>query len=127
VTKGDPDSYSVALVNRGAYLAYLNVTPQEGDEQLAGWASFRVSHLLDDDAGSVQEDASEGSRAFLGRHESCVIDDYVTKVGRHRFHEIACIVSGTRHESVIVAAAPPSGWGQFGPTLERAVASYQAR
>jgi hypothetical protein len=127
VTKGDPGSFSVALVNRGSYVAYLNATPQQGDEQLSGWARFRVGHLLDDDASSVHEDASVGSRPFLGGRGSCVIDDYVTRVGRHRFHEIACIVSGTRHESVVVAAAPPSEWGRFGPTLERAVASYEVR
>jgi hypothetical protein len=127
VTNGDPGSFSVALVDRGSYVAYLNVTPQEGDEQLAHWAHFRLSHLLDDDASSVHEDASVGTRAILGGRGSCVIDDYVTKVGHHRFHEIACIVSGTRHQSVIVAAAPPSDWGRFGPTLERAIASYEAR
>jgi hypothetical protein len=125
VTKGDPGSFSVALVNRGSYVAYLNATPQQGDEQLSGWARFRVGHLLDDDASSVHEDASVGSRPFLGGRGSCVIDDYVTKVGLHRFHEIACIVSGTRHESVVIAAAPPSDWVRLGPTLERAVASYE--
>ena len=127
MTKSDPGSISVALVDRGTYVAYLNVTPQEGDEQLADWARFRVRHLLVDDASSVHEDASVGTRPFLQGRGSCVIDDYVTKVGRHRFHEIACIVSGARHKSVIVAAAPPSGWGRIGPTLERAVASYEAR
>jgi hypothetical protein len=126
-TKGDPGSFSVALINRGSYAAYLNVTPKEGDEQLSDWAGFRVSHLLDDDASSVHEDASVGSRSFLGGRGSCVIDDYVTKVGHHRFREIACIVSGARHQTVIVAAAPPAEWERFGPTLERAVASYEAR
>ena len=127
VTKGDPGLFSVALVNHGSYVAYLNATPQEGDEQLSGWARFRVSHLLDDDASSVREDASVGGRPFLQGRGSCVIDDYVTKVGHHRFREIACIVSGTRHQSVVIAAAPPSDWERFGPMLERAVASYEVR
>ena len=124
-TKGDPGSFSVAVVNRGSYVEYLNATPQEGGERLSGWARFRVGHLLDDNASSVHEDASVGSRPFLRGRGSCVIDDYVTKVGRHRFHEIACIVSGTGHESVVVAATRLSDWGRFAPTLERAVASYE--
>jgi len=127
VTSGDPGSFSVALVSHGSYVAYLNATPQQGDEQLSGWARFRISHLLDDDASSVREDASVGSRPFLGGRGSCIIDDYVTKVGRHQFREIACIVSGTRHRSVVIAATPTSDWERLGPVLERAVASYEAR
>jgi hypothetical protein len=127
VTKGDPGSISVALVNHGSYVAYLNATPQEGNERLSGWASFRVGHLLDDDASSVREEASAVNRPFLEGRGSCVIDDYVTKVGHHPFREIACIVRGARHQSVVIAAAPPSDWERLGPMLERAVASYGAR
>jgi len=125
--KGDLGTVSVAVIEHGSYLAYLNATPQEGDERLIGWARFRVSHLLDDDAISVHEDASVEDRLFPGGHGSCVIDDYVTKVGRHHFREIACIVGGERHVSVVIAAAPPSDWARFGETFERAIASFDVR
>ena len=125
--RSDPGAASVAVVKHRSSVAYLNATPQPGDEQLLGWARFRVNHLLDDDAVIVHEVASVEDRPFRGGYGSCVIDDYVITVGRHHFHEIACIVRGARHVSVVIAAAPPSDWGRFGPTIERAVASFDVR
>lgn len=125
--QSDPGSVSVAVVDHGSYVAYLNATPSQSHEQLHGWARARVSHLLDDEAIFVHEDASVEDRPFHGGLGSCVIDDYVTKFGHHRFYEIACIVSGARHESVVVAAAHPSDWERFGRTLEQAVVSFVVR
>lgn len=51
----------------------------------------------------------------------------MTKIGHHDYSEIACIVRGVCHESVVIAAAPPSDWERFGPTLERAVSSFEVR
>lgn len=127
LARSDPGAFSAALLRHGTYAAYLNATPRQGSEQLHGWARFRVGHLLEDDAGSVHESASVEMRPFLGGLGSCVIDDYVTRVGNHHFHEIACLVSGARHESVVIAAVSSSAWGRLGPTVERAVAAYAVR
>ncbi|MCU1495002.1 MAG: hypothetical protein JWO62_2766 [Acidimicrobiaceae bacterium] len=126
--KGDKTAVSAALIgHHGDFLAYLNATPQEGNEHLAGWAGSRIEHLREDDASSAHEDAAAEGLAFRGGHGSCVIDDYVTKVGHHPFREIACLVEGARGGSVIVAAAPPSTWSHVGATLQRAVSSYLLR
>jgi len=58
---------------------------------------------------------------------SCVIDDYVTKIGHHPFHEIACLVEGAKAGSVVVAAAPSSAGNRVNATLERVVSSYLVR
>ena len=42
----------------GTYLGYLNVTPRQGPETLQDWHAFRLTHLGDDDAVSVHEDAT---------------------------------------------------------------------
>ncbi len=52
------------------------------------------------------------------------MDDYVTRVGAHRFRELACLVAGPKGGSVIVAAAPVSGWDRVSSTLEQAVDAY---
>jgi hypothetical protein len=61
---------------------------------------------------------------FLTGHGSCVKDSYTTQTGS-RFVEIACLVAGARAESVIVGAAPPSGWADESPTIERAIAGVR--
>ena len=121
---GDEGTVSAALVSHdGAYLAYLNATPLQGGEHLDGWAKFRLERLRDDDARSARQ-RSTATMLHFGATGSCVIDDYVTKVGAHPFHEIACLVQGDGTGSVIVAAAPPSDWSRVGPLLERAISSY---
>jgi len=125
---GDAGTVSAALIaHDGAYLAYLNATPLQGGEHLDGWAKFRLEHLRDDDARSAREQSSATMLHFRGATGSCVTDDYVTKVGAHPFHEIACLVQGGGTGSVIVAAAPPSDWSRVGPVLERAISSYALR
>jgi hypothetical protein len=122
---GDDGTISVARIGRyGQYLAYLNATPIQGHEQLNGWPAYRLDHLLGEDARSDSEVAGASGLHFNGGTGSCVIDNYVTEVAAHHFHEIACLVEGGGTGSVVVAATPPSQWAQFGPLLERAIAGY---
>ncbi len=125
---GDKGTVSAALLSQsGAYLAYLNATPLQGGERLEGWTQFRLEHLSDDDARSVHEESAVKMLHFRGGTGSCVMDDYVTDVGAHRFQELACLVEGGGTGSVVVAAAPSAEWGRLGPVLERAVAAYSIR
>jgi hypothetical protein len=122
---GDPGTLSVALRNSaGTYLGYLNVTPHQGHETLMDWAAFRLSHLLGDDAISVHEDATVHSVRTAAALRSCVIDDYVTTIGHHRFHEVACYVTSGSVSSVVVAATPSGDPAHVWNQLERAVAAY---
>jgi hypothetical protein len=122
---GDPGTLSVALRNSaGTYLGYLNVTPHQGDETLQDWAAFRLSHLLGDDAVSVHEDATVQSVPTAAAVRSCVSDDYVTTIGHHHFHEVACYVASGSVSSVVVAATPLGDPAHVWSQLERAVAAY---
>jgi hypothetical protein len=122
---GDPGTLSVALRNSaGTYLGYLNVTPHQGHETLPDWAAFRLSHLLGDDAISVHVDATVHSVRTAAALRSCVIDDYVTTIGHHRFHEVACYVTSGSVSSVVVAATPSGDPAHVWNQLERAVAAY---
>jgi len=125
---GDADAASAAQVSPGgAYRLYVNATPRQGDEQPRGWAAFRLRLLTADDAASARELAAAQGVAFRGGTGSCVIDTYVTRIGAHRYQEIACLVQGQASASVIVAAAPAATWAQVSPLLLRAVAAYQVR
>jgi len=127
-TAGDSDAVSAAQVSpRGAFQLYLNATPRQGDEQLRGWAAFRLRLLTADDAASARELAAAQGVTFRGGTGSCVIDTYVTRIGAHHYQEIACLVQGRASASVIVAAAPAATWAQASPLLLRAVAAYQVR
>ena len=122
---GDPGTLSVALGNSaGTYLGYLNVTPHQGHETLQDWAAFRLSHLFGDDAISVHEDATVHSVRTAAALRSYVIDDYVTTIGHHRFHEVACYVTSDSVSSVVVAATPSGDPAHVWTQLERAVAAY---
>ena len=123
--EGDPGTLSVALLNSaGTYLGYLNVTPHQGHETLQDWAAFRLSHLLGDDAVSVHEDATVQSVRTATAVRSCVTDDYVTTIGHHHFHEVACYVTSGSVSSVVVAATPSGDPAHVWTQLERAVAAY---
>lgn len=126
--RGDSDAVSVARVSpRGAYQFYLNATPRQGEERLAGWAAFRLHLLRSDDAASAHEVAAAQDVRFHGGTGSCVMDSYITKIHANHFQEIACLVQGSSAASVIVAAAPAAHWAQARPLLLRAVAAYQVR
>jgi hypothetical protein len=123
--ESDPGTLSVALRNSvGTYLGFLNVTPHQSDETLRDWAAFRVSHLLDDDAISVHEDAVVTALRTATGARSCVTDDYVTTIGHHHFHEVACYVVSGPVSSVVVAATPSGDPAHVWTQLERAVAAY---
>ena len=125
---GDADAVSAAQESSGgAFQLYLNATPRQGDEQLRGWAAFRLRLLTADDAASARELAAAQGVTFRGGTGSCVIDTYVTRIGAHRYQEIACLVQGRASASVVVAAAPAATWAQASPLLLRAVAAYQIR
>ena len=122
---GDPGTLSVALVNSaGTYLGYINVTPRQGPETLQDWAAFRLTHLNGDDAVSVHEDAMVQSVRTAAAVRSCVIDDYVTTVGHHEYHEVACYITSATISSVVVAATPSGDPAHVWTQLERAVAAY---
>ena len=125
---GDKDAVSAARLSPGGtYKLYLNATPRQGTERLRQWAVFRLSLLRSDDAASAHEVAAAEGVKFRGGTGSCVIDDYVTRIGGHHYEEIACLVQGRASASVIVAAAPAATWGQARPLLLRAVDAYLFR
>jgi hypothetical protein len=125
---GDTNAVSAALRGPGgAFRLYLNATPRQGRERLRGWAAFRLKLLRSDDATSARQEAAAEGVKFRGGTGSCVIDDYVTRIGGHHYQEIACLVQGHTSASVIVAAAPAARWARARPLLLRAVAAYLVR
>jgi len=125
---GDSDAVSVARRSpAGAYLLYLNATPRQGTENTQNWATARLQNLRAEHATSARQDAAARGVTFLGGTGSCILDDYITRIGAHHYKELACLVQGHTGASVIVAAAPTAQWTQAAPLLERAVAAYQVR
>jgi hypothetical protein len=125
---GDKDAVSASQFGPdGRLRLYLNATPRQGTERLGHWAAFRLSRLRSDDATSAHEDASAEDVKFRGGSGSCIIDDYITRIGGHHYQEIACLVQGRTSASVIVAASPATMWAQARPLLLRAVAAYLVR
>ena len=124
---GDRGTLTAVLLGRGgAYLGYLNATPRQGDERLQGWPKFRLEHLRDDDARFAREDRAAQLVRTGTALRSCVVDDYVTRVASHDFHEVACLVVQHSVSSVIVAATPSGDPAHVWAVLRRAVAAYSA-
>jgi len=111
---------------KGAYFAFLNVTPQAGAENIGTWAAFRLA-VLRRSAVRIRQDASATNLPFSGGTGACVIDDYTTKSGANPFHEIACFVEGPHTGSVIVVAAPPKSWPSYAAPLERVISTYRVQ
>lgn len=125
VVRGDPETATFALPGSdGTYLGYLNVTPLQGDERLAGWAGFRLAHLRGDGSISVRQDGAVESVRTGKSLRSCVADDYVTEIGHHHFQEVACLVTTTSAGGVVVAATPAGDPAHLWAQLERTVAAY---
>ena len=125
---GDTDAVSVARLGPGgAFQLYLNATPRQGSERLQGWPAFRLRLLRSDDATSARQDAAAEGVQFRGGTGSCVIDDYITRIGGHHYEEVACLVQGRTSASVIVGAASAARWARARPLLFRAVAAYLVR
>jgi hypothetical protein len=112
------------LDSNGAYLGFLNATPGADGEFVHGWAALRLAHVRGDEAASAHQDAAVESIRLGGSVRSCVTDDYVTTVGHHQYHEVACLVSTGPTGSVVVAATPAGDPAHVWKQLERAVAAY---
>ena len=118
----------MALRDRGGlYAGYLNLTPRQGEEQPHGWAAFRTNRNRQEGDGHVRQVAAAEGLRFRNARGSCVIDDYLSKVGSHPYREIACIVAGDRHADVFIGASLRRDWGTLGGTLERAASSLIQR
>ena len=125
--QSDSDAVTVSRKNAaGTTLVYLNATDRQGNEQLATWPNSRIAVLLEESATSAHEDGEAFRLPFLGGQGSCVLDDYLTRIGAHHYREIACYVVGAKGGSVVVAAALDSVWAQNRALLERAIESYRA-
>jgi len=125
---GDGGTVTVSLRDdRGFYAGYLNVTPRQGAEQLHGWATFRTSHNREEGDRHVSQVAAAEGLHFRNARGSCVIDDYISRVGSHPYREIACLVKGHRHTDVFIGAALRHDWKTLRGTLERAASSLRQR
>jgi hypothetical protein len=122
---GDPTSVSATITAPGGDLQiYFNATPQQGDESLANWPEFRLAHLTGENAASASRLQYRAGMEFRGGTGSCVEDTYVTRIGAHKYREIACLVAGIRGSSVLVVASPADSWDRYSPVLEQAVDAY---
>jgi hypothetical protein len=62
-----------------------------------------------------------------GAHASCVIDDYLSRIGSHPYREIACILAGPGFTNVFVGASLVAEWPRLGPLLQRAAGAVIER
>ena len=124
LTRTDPGTVTAARTAGGEIQGYLNITPQQGDESLSNWASFRLAHNRDEGDSDLVPIAAATNLRFSDGRGSCVKDRYAT-ASAHHYVEIACIVRGPAATTVIVGAAPPALWSRFSPMIERAISSFQ--
>jgi hypothetical protein len=124
---GDRGTASAALRDaHGRFLGYLNLTPRQGGETLASWATFRPAHnRAEGETQVVALGSARGVRFRDGARGSCVRDAYSTSTNG-RFVEVACLLSGPHAGSVIVAAAPPAQWARRWPILARAIGAVRS-
>jgi hypothetical protein len=125
---GDKGTVSFSLRDgRGLYRGYLNVTPRQGAERLAGWADFRTNRNRAEGDRKVREQAAAEGLSFAAASGSCVIDDYRSRVGSNLYTELACIASGRRYTNVFIGAALSRDWARLGPLIERAASALIER
>ena len=125
---GDSGTVTAALRDsRGLYRGYLNVTPRQGAERLAGWAAFRTTRNMDEGDTRLRGLAATEDLRFAKGRGSCVIDDYLSRVGSHAYRELACIVAGRRYTNVLVGATLLSDWSTLGRVVERAASALIER
>ena len=122
LTRTDPGTVTATLKGKDGIAGYLNVTPQQGDETLANWASFRPGHNLEEGDHDLIPLASATGLPFRGGTGSCVKDRYRTGAD-HPYVEVACIVRGSASTNVIVGAAPPDRWAELSPQLESSISA----
>jgi hypothetical protein len=121
--QSDSGTASAALIDRHkAFLGYLNITPRQGHERIAGWGRFRVRHNVEENDRFVRMLAVSTVLQFRSGRGACVKDAYTTTTG-DQYVELACLVAGRRSSTVIVGATPPKTWSQISPLLERAISS----
>ena len=123
LTRTDPGTVTASRTAGGEILGYLNVTPQQGEETLDDWSSFRPAHNREEGDTDLVPLASATALRFRGGVGSCVKDRYATE-SEHHYVELACIVRGQGGTTVIVGAAPPAHWSRFSPAIERAISSF---
>ena len=125
---GDKGTVTAALRDaKGLYRGYLNVTPRQGAEHLAGWAAFRTGRNASEGDTRVREDAAAEGLRLGNARASCVIDDYLSRVGSHAYRELACIVAGPRFTNVFVGAVLVSDWPTLAGTIEHAASALIER
>jgi len=125
---GDRGTVSFAIRDRGGrYLGYINLTPRQGAEQLAGWGAFRRRRNAEEGDKQVRELSSSENVPFIHARGSCILDDYLSRVGSHPYRELACIVAGRHSTSVFVGAALVEDWSKLGPVLKHAAATLLER
>jgi hypothetical protein len=125
---GDSGTVTAALRDRrGLYRGYLNVTPREGAEQLAGWAAFRIRRNTQEGDRPTRLVAAAENLRFDNARGSCVIDDYLSRVGSHAYREVACIVAGRRYTNVFIGAALVGDWPTLAHIVERAASALVER
>jgi hypothetical protein len=123
--RSDPGTASFAVqASDGAIVAYLNATPRQGAETPGNWPSFRVHHNAEERSRDVRSIAVARGLHFRSGPGSCVIDQYRTSARAYR--EIACLVAGPGHATVIVGAATPGLWAREAPVIERAISAFVA-
>jgi hypothetical protein len=123
---GDPGTASAALTASGGLIVgYLNATPATSSEVPSSWARFRVDHNGEEDDRHVHLIAQAGDLRFLTGIGACVTDSYQTSASPYT--EIACLVRGQGHPTVIVAAATSSAWAEQQAALHTAIAAFRTR
>ena len=108
----------------GLYVGYLNATPRQGTEQPHGWAAFRIDHNREEGDKQVSQVAAAEDLPFANAHGSCVIDDYLSKIGSNPYREIACLVTGYSHSDVFIGAALKRDWPTLSHSLEEAASTF---
>jgi hypothetical protein len=125
---GDRGTVTAALRDsRGLYRGYLNVTPRQGAEQLAGWAAFRTRRNMQEGDQRTRILAAAEHLRLGSVRGSCVVDDYLSRVGSHPYREVACIFTGNRYTNVFVGAALMRDWPTLGRVVERAASAFTER
>lgn len=123
---GDRGTLSAALLGaHKAFLGYLNLTPRQGDETIADWASFRVQHNAEEGDGDVVTLAATTDQPVGNARWSCVQDTYATMAGT-RYVELACLVAGPRTSVVVVGASSRKEWPRISAVIARAILSVRA-
>jgi hypothetical protein len=121
---GDRGTVSFSLRDgKGLYRGYLNVTPRQGAERLARWAAFRTNRNRAEGDRLVRERAAAEGLRFANASGSCVIDEYLSRVGSNPYTELASITSGRRYTNVFIGAALTRDWPRLAPLIQRAASS----